>query len=733
MPILLLLLACDGGERPLPKGDDTGATSTPTATTPPSWDAAGPSLPCDAGGSADLLESALGDAELDRADFGYHESEWDDWRSIAADDFEFSWFAEVHHVPEQFPCFGRQVGSDLDTAVAAAHPAAATLGAFAPWVDVVPSGEPIDPSGLDPQSALDGLLAVAGGGCTVDGLDAELATALAPVFVGLAEVITVRVELDAAADGRFTVKELYNGAPATVLYGKDPVPDVSDADGLRWFTRWYTGEDGPKRLVDPARRLAFAIEHADLGRFAGGATDWSCATDRGVVRVSPSTDDSWGADELHLFHLELGGNDTYTGPAGATADKDQAVGVLVDLGGDDTYAYVEVPIEQDAPGTLPSDDDGRVRANGYWISESDHPRQGAGRYGVGLLFDLGAGTDHYRSLRMSQGFGALGVGLLLDDGGDDLYEGEAGVQGSGVFGWGALVDLGGGADTYRTWAQSQGFAYVHSGGVLHDDGGDDVYWGDPGNDYGGVTLYYSPQLASGQGNSSFVQGAGLGMRADSYDVYLSGGLGLLRDGGGSDSYTAGVFSQATGYWKGFGVLADAAGDDTYNALWYIQGGAAHFAMALLMDGAGDDLYNPDFVPYNVSLGSGHDFSVGVAIDESGDDVIRSTSLGLGASNCQGIGVWADNAGNDTYLETSTYSVGLGNQSGECNEATGRTVYRSIGIFVDAGGTDAYTWVEGDVRTPADDSAFGWEANGSSTEHGGAVDGSGASGFRVTTP
>ncbi len=726
---LLLALACPSPDPAKSPVDDSA--TVPDIRDVPVWDVAGPAVPCTDGEAAPILEAALSDASLERDRFGYTDDEWNDWDFIAADDFEFSWWVAVHNRAEQVPCFGRQVQSDLDAAAAAAHPVAATLTAYAPWTDIGLSADPIDPTDLDPQATLDLLVAAAGGdGCTVDGLDPALASALAPVFLGLAEVIETRAALDADAADHFTVKELYNGAPGTVLYGKDPVPVTSDASGLQWFTRWFVGEDGPKRLMDPARRLAFAIEDAGLETFAGGDTAWTCSTSRGDVRVSPGTDDVHGTDVPNdLFHLELGGDDVYTGAAGATADKDQAVGVLVDLGGADTYAYEEVPDDRDPVGGLVSDADGRYGRGSYPLSLSDAPRQGAGRYGVGLLFDLGGGDDTYRSLRMSQGFGALGVGALLDDGGDDRYEGEAGVQGAAVFGWGFLLDLGG-DDTYRTWAQSQGFAYVHSGGVAYDTAGNDTWWADPGNDYGGLTLYYSPQLANGQGNSSFCQGAGFGMRDDANGVYLSGGLATLRDLGGVDTYTAGVFAQATGYWKGTGLLADGGGDDSYDALWYIQGGAAHFALALLLEGGGNDQYNPNFVPYNVSMGSGHDFSVGVLVDESGDDTVRSTSLGLGASNCQGIGVFVDNSGDDTYTETSTYSIGLGNQSTECNDATGRTDYPSIGIFLDGGGVDAYHWVDGDSRTPADDSSFGFSATGTPDEHGGAVDGTGESGFHA---
>src|SRR5207244_2135852 len=139
---------------------------------------------------------------------------------------------------------------------------------------------------------------------------------------------------------------------------------------------------------------------------------------------------------------------------------------------------------------------------------------------------LGPEGDHYRSLRLSQGFGAAGVGVLYDAGGDDLYEGEAGVQGAGLFGVGLLMDAGGN-DTYRTYTESQGFAYVRGAGVIYDGAGNDKYLADVGDpDAGGDPLYFTPQLP-GKGNSSFTQGAGFGRRADLNPVdkvSMSGGI-----------------------------------------------------------------------------------------------------------------------------------------------------------------------------------------------------------------
>lgn len=717
--MLLWLIACT------PTDDSSG-----TDPVGPDWDAAAAPIDCRPGGEAPLLDTALSDAGLAREDFGYDEREWTRLGDYVENAFVLSWFTAVHHAPEQVPCFAGQVTTDLDAAADTTHPVAGLLTALANRIDAPLAGNPVNAGDTTLEAAVAMLLEVTGDTSDtsdVSALDPGLAEALVPIVLAVTDAVSVRYSLDAALDQHgWGPSKVFNQGPGLVISVGRAFPDYADADELAAFEAWYGSESGPRALIDPARRIAFAIEDADLARFVGMDATLRIDTSAGALLLSPGTDDVHGDDEgALLFHLELGGADTYTGGAGATMNGDNPVSVLVDLGGDDSYGYTIEPDPNDRDGVLPSDDDGRSGA--YSASASITGRQGSGRYGIGLLYDLGAGTDTYTSLRMSQGFGAMGVGVLADDGGDDTYAGEAGAQGAGVFGVGLLYD-GGGTDTYLAWAFAQGFGYVGSGGLAYDRDGDDTWMSDPGNNFGGTTLYYSPQLASGEGNSSFTQGAGFGLRGDTYSVWLAGGLGVLRDASGDDVYTAGVFAQGTGYWEGTGLLADGGGNDTYDALWYIQGGAAHFALAILVDTAGNDQYNPNFTPYNVMLGSGHDFSVGVAIDGEGDDVYHYTTLAAGASNCQGVGVFADNDGSDTYQAGSTYSTGLGNHSSDC---ASRDSTDSEGIFMDAGGDpDTYVWPADETRTPGDDSTFGVSWSGSSSERGGAVDGDGGTGFRA---
>ncbi|MBM4364921.1 MAG: hypothetical protein FJ102_01800 [Deltaproteobacteria bacterium] len=722
----LLLLACtppaDSGAEPADSGEPE--------STPPQWDAPADPLDCNEGDDAPLYDAALADAEIDRADVGFTERTWDKWEPYVGGAFQMPFFEAVHHAPEFAACYSRQVAADLDHAGKSAHPVASALAAMMAQAGVASEADPIDPGDTTLAEALEALVDAAGGGddpSAGDNLPSDLAEALVPVVLALGEALDARALMVAEAEalGAGKARVLYAGGPGLVLSGSTYVPSIADAEEVTAFETWFT-TTGPRTLLDPSRRLAFAIENADLSRFAGSDTSWSFATAAGTILVSPSTSDTHELSETALlFHLELGGDDTYVDGAGANMNDDHPVAVTVDLGGNDSYGYAEVADSHDVDGVLPSDEDGRQNSGGYYISASSTARQGAGRLGVGQLYDWGAGADSYRTLRGGQGFGSLGVGVLHDDGGDDGYLGEAGVQGAAVFGYGLFLD-GGGNDQHTAWAFSQGFGYAGSVGVAVDSEGDDVYWSDPGNSFGGVTLYASPQLPGGEGNSSFSQGAGFGLRGDAYSQWFAGGLGVLRDSAGNDQYSVGVFGQGTGYWEGTGLLADGAGDDSYDALYYVQGGAAHFATGLFLEQGGNDQYNQGYDSYYMQTGAGHDYSLGLLVDEGGDDVYGYGGLAAGASNCQGVGILVDKDGRDTYDARSTYSTGLGNHSGECES---RTADDSIGIFIDGGGdADTYLWTEGDTRTPADDSSFGIEWNGTSDEHGGAVDGDGATGF-----
>jgi hypothetical protein len=434
------------------------------------------------------------------------------------------------------------------------------------------------------------------------------------------------------------------------------------------------------------------------------------------------------------LRLDLGGDDVYRDEVAANRSAANPVSVAIDLGGADDYGYDEVASPYDRPELLPADDAGRAGASGGYgnYSRSEHFRQGAARNGVALLFDLGDDDDRYRSLRGSQGYAHLGVGVLFDEGGDDDYAIEASGQGAAIFGIGLLVDLAGN-DQRKAFTQSQGFGFSGAIGALLDVAGDDAYACDNGDPaYGGLPVYLTPQLPD-NGNSSFCQGAGFGARNDSSALSsLSGGLGLLRDRSGADTYDASVFAQGTGYWEGVGLLADGDGADRYDARWYVQGGAAHYSVGVLADGGeGDDLFGTMLPQVNVTMGGGHDFSLGAMLSSGGADELHAPSLALGASNCNGIGLFVDTAGDDRYVLGSDLAAGLGNVSSECIGARPDAV--SIGIMIDGGGTDVYTpppTAAPAFIAPADETTWGYASASLPSEHGGGIDGTGPTAIRV---
>ncbi|MBX2802037.1 MAG: hypothetical protein KTR31_30430 [Myxococcales bacterium] len=696
----VLLLGCPA-DRPV--GSDVTPEPPDVTVEPPTFDREAPSIACATGTPAPLLEAVLTDAGLVADDVGYTDATWmgASYLPFLDDPFLLPWFRDVHWDPLALQCHTGQVTADLDHAVLTAHPVATVLGEAMALADRAPTAQPVDARG--PQLA------------SLTTMPYALQDALAPILEAMAQAgqAARALRLDAPAGPRDLVETGHGG----VLIELSTALDLTDVD----HQIWATDPEGPSRLYDPARVLAFAIEGADLMRFAGMeglAGTWS--TELGPVVVAGPGVDEPGEIGAVALYLDLGGDDVYVHPVGANTAR-VPVAVHLDLGGHDTYGYV--PTDDGTEALLPADAGGRYAGDANYgpISWSTTGRQGSGRYGVGMLFDW-QGDDQYTSLRTSQGWGHLGVGVLFDGDGDDVYWLGGGGLGGGAMGIGVLLDLQG-DDVYRTFTSSQGFGGARGIGIAYDAEGQDTWFADPGRaEDGGTHLYATGQLP-GDSNASLSQGMGLGIRNDAEGTFLSGGVGVLRDRQGDDVYTASIFGQGSGYWQGAGYLLDGGGADAYDALWYVQGGAAHYAIGALMDDGpeGDEL-NQVIDPINVHVGSGHDFSVGLYVNEGGDDRVRLAGLAGGVSNCQGVGIAVDNGGNDEWIGRSHRALGLGNQS-VCSDAS-RTQAPSIGLFLDSGGTDVYSLPKSEHPVPADDSAFGFALNGAPGEHGGAVDGQG---------
>ena len=626
---------------------------------------------------------------------------------------------------------------------------------------------------------------------------AGLQTALAKVILAMSVAATLR-KLAFPPEVTKNPRYFFDRAHSFFLIGSQAglklgSPNKPTAD------YWVLAKDfGYQKMYQGAWGLADAIARSGLkADLSYKGFSFSQNTPLGRIILSDNAEHKYRANDPKYqgaiaLLVDTGGDDTYEIQAGANLSEKNGVSVLLDLGGNDTYGYEIRKHGHDTGNRFPSDQDGRYNPPRYCVSDrqcglgtgpcvnracqrrcsptracprntgtcnakgycstlvrsygpislSVRARQGGARLGIAFLFDLGKGKDTYKSLRMSQGFGVLGVGVLYDEGGDDLYQCEAGCQGASAFGIGLLLDRGGN-DTYLTYHNAQGFAYAKGVGILLDAKGNDKYLadhGDPKQDFRGKKgdpLYLSAQLP-GRANSAFVQGAAFGRRADFSDnMFMSGGLAILRDLKGDDEYSSGVFGQGTGFWYGTGILADGDGKDKYDGLWYVQGATAHYSLSLFLEGGGDDLYNSRLKPVATHTGVGHDYSISWLIDDSGNDIYRTGGLTLGSGNDNGFGFLIDNGGDDTYLAGNTSSLGRANSPNPDANPRNSAGLRTIGLFIDAGGQDTYkrsdgakilgnhkTWTQG--RSPSTNPRR-------KLEHGVGVDGQGTSTLSAQSP
>lgn len=347
--------------------------------------------------------------------------------------------------------------------------------------------------------------------------------------------------------------------------------------------------------------------------------------------------------------------------------------IIIDLGGNDQYLEDQ---EEKTPISIILD----LNGNDLYRSSSNYC-QGAGLFGIGILVDI-SGDDHYLAKNYSQGCGLFGVGILSDRAGEDQYSGDSGLQGAGIFGIGILEDQEGN-DHYTAARLAQGFGFIRGFGLLLDRGGTDLYYsGGKYTDFRENRQYYQ----------SFSQGFGLGLRP-----IASGGIGLLADLEGNDTYIGDYFSQGSSYWYALGILLDKQGNDKYLARRYSQGAGTHLTVGILMDALGDDIYHS----WGVSQGCGHDLAVGILIDKEGNDQYSADRISQGVGNANGLGILMDYAGEDRYLSRDKKNLGFAGASRN---------FGGIGIFLDGGGKDIYS------RKGKDDSLW------TQTNYGVGIDG-----------
>lgn len=302
--------------------------------------------------------------------------------------------------------------------------------------------------------------------------------------------------------------------------------------------------------------------------------------------------------------LDLGGNDLYLNNAGGTR-AGMPVAVVVDWEGNDRYLSKE------------------------------NFSQGAGLLGGGFLIDL-SGTDMFDALDGGQGAGFFGAGILFHGSGPGTYRGRKFCQGIGQMGIGLLWNSSG-DNVYSCAGQGQALGFFKGAGILIDESGNDNY------QLGGLEPDFRDPSKS---TVSMGQGFGRGLRQDEKNDGVSGGIGLLIEGSGNDTYTADYFAQGASYYYGVGILADTSGDDRYNAGRYAQGAGIHSSVGVLLDRRGNDFY---YTSFGVAQGVGHDYGVGFFQDDQGDDYYWGGTLVQGSSTAGSLGMLIDKGGKDRYM------------------------------------------------------------------------------------
>ncbi len=356
-----------------------------------------------------------------------------------------------------------------------------------------------------------------------------------------------------------------------------------------------------------------------------------------------------------VLFIDSAGDDSYQVPTGASRSLFMPASIFIDGSGNDSYNYSMYT-------------------------------QGYADMGIAISCDV-SGADTYTADYFSQGSGSFGVGILYDKSGDDIYTGEYRCQAVSHTGIGLLYDEGG-TDQYYIVSEGQGMAYIDGIALLCDQNGNDTYVAE--RDF---TMFDGNYKAfNADCNNSFAQGVGYGRRGDLTDMgqdgySVAGGMGMLMDFSGTDSYTCGKFGQASGYWYGFGLLYDAEGNDSYLSDYYAQAGNAHFSISVFMDQAGNDIYEAQL---NMGIGAAHDLSIAWFLEFAGDDQYTAPNLSLGGGNDQSFAFFIEMMGNDTYtsdVDTITWGQASGGDTDFVRE--GRNDMYTLGLFLDASGQDTY--------------------------------------------
>jgi len=369
-------------------------------------------------------------------------------------------------------------------------------------------------------------------------------------------------------------------------------------------------------LSDPQLLVQLKALHYEGNVQVAGAAGRVLAridTPAGAIVIGGKDKNAYQLDQMRdvAAVIDLGGGDTFHE---GTVGLDRPVLVVIDLGGNNTYR-----------GTKPG-------------------IQGAAVLGVSMLVNVG-GNSTYEAQDVAQGSCLAGVGILIDFGPNNRYRGVRRVQGQALGGLGILIGRGGNND-YHAAMWAQGFGNPLGFGLLDNVVGNNHYY------CGGMWQDSYPETPGCEG---WGQGVGAGIRQ-----VADGGIGVLLDNGGENTYEFDYLAHGGGYWCGVGFARDFAG----NTKRMITQTAFN----------GGPRTQPKFQRFGV--GWGCHYSVGFCFDDSGDDTYEGTIMGTGMAWDCSMGVLCDFAGNDHYTATGGLTQGTGAQMG-------------LGILFDYQGDDVY--------------------------------------------
>jgi hypothetical protein len=322
--------------------------------------------------------------------------------------------------------------------------------------------------------------------------------------------------------------------------------------------------------------------------------------------------------------LDIGGNDVYLNNAGGTRDR-IPVAAVIDWGGDDHYITKE------------------------------HISQGAGVLGGGVLIDLG-GDDTFQALDGSQGSGLFGIGILYNSGRKTVFKARSYCQGTGQYGIGILWNND--SETlYQCSRHGQALGLFNAAGIILDENGNDHYllggvhpdFRDPDHSTVSMGQGYGLGFRPGKDFDGISGGMGVLIDKAGNDYYIADyfaqgssyyfGVGILNDISGNDQYFAGRYAQGAGIHSSVGVLTDRSGDDFYYASFGVSQGMGHdFGVGFLKDSHGNDRYTSG----SLSQGAATKGGIGIMLDARGKDLYSLKDKGQAhAEDESGMGIMID--------------------------------------------------------------------------------------------